>query len=103
MTDSILCCLPELALFSFRFAKSNGEIQFPDAADLLSKLIERLDSPATERPTAFRHPVAPLEVDFIQRHIADVCGGFTTNLVIPKIGGATKLPTGVPPATVCSS
>jgi hypothetical protein len=43
----------------------------------LGALLERLDLSAAEWPAAFRHPVAPLEVDFIQRHVANVPSRYT--------------------------
>ena len=85
--------LPGLAVFRPGFPSLSSIVEFSDAADLLGVLVERLDLPAAERPAAFRYPVAALEVDFIQRQVANVPGGFTAHLVIPEIGGAAKLPT----------
>jgi hypothetical protein len=81
--------LPGLVIFPPGFPSPGSIIEFPDAADLLGALVKMLDLPTTERPAAFRHPVALLEVNFIQRHVANIPGGFTPHLVIPEIGGAT--------------
>src|SRR5271165_1217909 len=85
--------LPGLAVFRPGFPSPSSIVELPDAADLPGALVERLDVPAAERPAAFRHPVPALEVNFIQRHVANVPGGFTAHLVIPEIGGAAKLST----------
>jgi hypothetical protein len=67
-------------------------IEDPDSAGLLGAVVVRLQFPAIEGPAAFRYPVAAFKINFIQRHVANVAGRLTTYLVIPEVGGATKLP-----------